>query len=144
MPPPERVPPGPPTIDAIGGVFLASEDPARLIAWYRDLGIPVDESGMFMFSNMSVFSIMKAALDLPRPASPLVEEPYGQRRATLNLRVSSLPALIDALRARRIEVAGPRDYGYGVFAWVQDPDGNLVEMWEPAASPRTPGPVDAP
>lgn len=123
------------------GVFLASKDPARLAAWYRALGVPLGEEGYGAVGGKdpvegSVFSVMPAAVELPRAGGePVEEEPYGQRAVTLNFRVSDLDAVIRGLRARGDRVAGPKDYGYGIFAWVKDPDGNVIEMWQAGASP---------
>ena len=123
------------TVQALG-VFLASEDPARLAAWYRALGVPLGDEGHCFIGgdgspgSGSVFSVMPASAALPpAPKESIVEEPYGRRRVTLNLRVDDLDAAVAGLRARGEKVAGPKDYGYGVFAWVQDPDGNVVELW---------------
>jgi catechol 2,3-dioxygenase-like lactoylglutathione lyase family enzyme len=125
---------------AVGGIFLASEDPDRLAAWYRALGLPIDENGMLVqdlpgdsFQAMGglVFSIMRARAPLaPHPEDKVQEEPYGRQRTTLNLRVADLEAVTAGLRARGFEVAGPKDYGYGSFVWTKDPDGNLVEIWQ--------------
>ena len=124
------------------GVFLASEDPERLIAWYRALGVPLGDEGYCVVGgdgtpgSGSVFSIMPASAPLPAaPTGVIEEEPYGQRRATLNLCVGHLEKTVAGLRARGTKVAGPKDAGYGAFAWAHDPDGNVVEMWSPAKAP---------
>lgn len=43
--------------------------------------------------------------------------------------MDDLEKTVAGLRARGTEVAGPKDAGYGVFAWAHDPDGNVVELW---------------
>lgn len=130
-----------PNVRAVG-VFLASEDPARLQAWYRALGVALGDEGYGFVGgdgspgSGSIFSIMPAAAGLARaPSDALVEEPYGTRRVTLNLRVNDLDAALAALRALGAAIAGPRDHGYGVFAWAHDPDGNVVELWQAGAPP---------
>jgi len=32
-------------------------------------------------------------------------------------------------------IGKPEDYGYGLFGWFLDPEGNKVELWEPKAKP---------
>lgn len=128
---------------AIGsvGVFLASKDPARLVAWYRALGVPRGEQGYGAIGGASpvegsVFSVMPASAELAHATpEPITEEPYGQRAITLNIRLSDLAEVVADLRARGNHVAGPQDYGYGVFAWVKDPDGNVIELWQASAAP---------
>lgn len=129
---------------AYGGTFLATKDVPRLVAWYRALGLPLGDDGYGFLADEPrdpvpgrdvVFSIMPAKADLAEnPRQPIGEEPYGQRRVTINLRVSALDEVLAGLRTRGNAVAGPRDYGYGRFAWVHDPDGNVVEVWEPTKS----------
>lgn len=130
----------PPGVEALG-VFLATHDAPRLIAWYRALGVPLGDEGYCTVggadpSKGSVFSIMPAARPLPgTPHEAIEEEPYGRRTVTLNLRVKGLDAVLAGLTARGDKVAGPKDYGYGRFAWVNDPDGNIVELWETGTTP---------
>ena len=50
----------------------------------------------------------------------------------INYRVDDLDALLAQLRAANIEVVGgPESHENGKFAWIMDPDGNKVELWEP-------------
>ena len=50
----------------------------------------------------------------------------------LNYRVDNLDLLLDKLRAAGAQVEDRReDSQYGRFAWVTDPDGNRIELWEP-------------
>jgi predicted enzyme related to lactoylglutathione lyase len=49
----------------------------------------------------------------------------------INFCVDDLPGMIARLAERGINVQGPEEYDYGRFAWVMDPDGNRIELWEP-------------
>jgi predicted enzyme related to lactoylglutathione lyase len=50
----------------------------------------------------------------------------------INYRVDDLDALLEALRAEGVEIDPKReDYPYGRFAWIMDPEGNRIELWEP-------------
>jgi catechol 2,3-dioxygenase-like lactoylglutathione lyase family enzyme len=120
-----------PVVQALG-VFLASEDVPRLVAWYKALGVPLGEGDYCAIgASEGVFSIQLAKTPLSSPpAGDIKPEPYGQRRVTLNLRVPDLAGVIAGLRSRGDKVAGPADYGYGIFAWVHDPDGNVIELWQ--------------
>jgi len=109
---------GPPARVQALGVFLASEDPGRLTAWYRALGVPLgDEAYGFVGGDGapgsgSIFSIMPASTPLPAAqAGAIAEEPYGQRRGTLDLRVDGLEKTVAGLRSRGTKVAGPKDAG---------------------------------
>jgi len=50
----------------------------------------------------------------------------------LNFRVENLDELVEALRAEGVWIDPKReDYDYGRFAWIIDPEGNRIELWEP-------------
>jgi predicted enzyme related to lactoylglutathione lyase len=50
----------------------------------------------------------------------------------INYRVDDLGELLAQLRAGGVEVLqGPESHENGRFAWIVDPDGNKVELWEP-------------
>ena len=50
----------------------------------------------------------------------------------LNFRVDDLDALLAALRAEGVEVDEKiQEYEYGRFAWIMDPEGHRIELWEP-------------
>ena len=52
----------------------------------------------------------------------------------LNVRVSDPDAMLAQLRAHGADVAGETQdmEGVGRFGWVTDPEGNRVELWQPA------------
>jgi predicted enzyme related to lactoylglutathione lyase len=53
--------------------------------------------------------------------------------AVLNLRVCNLDAIVEQLRAAGVEVlVDPQTYPNGRFARLHDPEGNAIELWEPA------------
>jgi predicted enzyme related to lactoylglutathione lyase len=52
----------------------------------------------------------------------------------INYRVDNLDEMIAQLRADGIEIIqGPESHENGKFAWIMDPEGNKVELWEPMA-----------
>jgi predicted enzyme related to lactoylglutathione lyase len=48
----------------------------------------------------------------------------------INLRVDDLDAMIADLAAKGISILGRQDEDYGRFAWILDPDGIKVELWQ--------------
>ena len=108
----------------IGGFFFRSNDPDKLAAWYAEhLGVdpcPRD-------------------YDTPpwhQAAGPTVVNPYPADdgpRWWINFRVRDLDAMVRQLRAAGIEVTPDAEvYPNGRFARLKDPEGNPVELWEPA------------
>ena len=111
----------------IGGYFLRAKDPAALRAWYRDsLGLETDEHGAWQQEpGTTVFAPFEADTDY-----------FGSRdqQTMLNFRVRDLDAMLAQLRAAGANVAAEvEDFdGVGRFGWVTDPEGNRIELWQPA------------
>jgi predicted enzyme related to lactoylglutathione lyase len=50
----------------------------------------------------------------------------------INYRVGDLDAILEQLRSQGVEVDDKMEESeYGRFAWVMDPEGNRLELWEP-------------
>jgi predicted enzyme related to lactoylglutathione lyase len=50
----------------------------------------------------------------------------------INYRVDDLREMLAQLTKNGVEILkGPELHENGKFAWVMDPDGNKVELWEP-------------
>ena len=123
-------------VTGIGGIFFKAKDAPALQAWYkRHLGIDVQDWGGATFSwvgsdgspagGTTVWSIGPEEGDLfaPSKASFMV-----------NYRVENLHAVVAALKAEGCNVLDKMDESeYGKFAWVIDPEGNKVELWQPPA-----------
>lgn len=114
----------------IGGVFLKARDPQALSVWYAEhFGIRPGEGGTLLFegpdsTGTTVFAHFPA------------DTQYfggGQQQAMVNLRVDDLDALLAQLATAGVTIDPTReDYPYGRFAWIVDPEGNRVELWQPA------------
>ncbi|MFF5189330.1 VOC family protein [Streptomyces sp. NPDC000345] len=111
----------------IGGYFLRATDPAALRAWYRDrLGLDLDEDGLWHpQEGPTVFATFASETDY-----------FGSRaqHTMLNFRVRDLDAMLAQLRSEGADVAEETQdmEGVGRFGWVTDPEGNRVELWQPA------------
>ena len=122
-----------PKVTGIGGVFFKSEDPEQLYTWYeKHLGI-ARKHGFVAFrwrgnddpaeEGVTVWSLFRKQSDYFSPSlSPFM----------INYRVDDLDGLLEALKADGVEVDPKReDSEYGRFAWIADPEGNRIELWEP-------------
>jgi predicted enzyme related to lactoylglutathione lyase len=50
-----------------------------------------------------------------------------------NYRVENLEALLAVLKEESVQITGEMEvYAYGKFGWIMDPEGNKIELWEPA------------
>jgi len=111
----------------IGGHFLRAADPAALSAWYREcLGLDADEHGQWHQQvGPTVFAAFESDTDY-----------FGTRtqQTMLNFRVRDLDAMLAQLRTNGAAVAEEIEdmEGVGRFGWVTDPEGNRIELWQPA------------
>jgi predicted enzyme related to lactoylglutathione lyase len=119
-------------VTGIGGVFFKAKDPKELQTWYeRHLGFVADENGYVSFKwwegadptreGQTIWSAMKDSTKYFDPST----RPY-----MINYRVENLDRMLAQLKAAGVE-AKREDSEYGNFAWVMDPEGNRIELWEP-------------
>jgi predicted enzyme related to lactoylglutathione lyase len=120
-------------VTGIGGIFFEARDPAALGAWYRDhLGLDVTDWNGAIFqwggegsdAGITIWSPFAADTEYMAPStSPFM----------INFRVADLDALLAALKAEGCDVVdNTLASEQGKFGWVIDPEGNKVELWEPA------------
>jgi catechol 2,3-dioxygenase-like lactoylglutathione lyase family enzyme len=119
-------------VTGLGGVFFKADDPEGLHAWYeRHLGLRKENGGVFFrwrerdaeAPGTTVWSIF--------PRDTTYFDP-GKAPFMLNYRVDDMDAILTRLRAEGVTVEDRREDGeYGRFAWVMDPEGNRIELWEP-------------
>jgi predicted enzyme related to lactoylglutathione lyase len=119
-------------VTGIGGVFFKSKDPRKLSVWYeKHLGLKSEDNVVF-------FRWRDANTDAPGttllsffPQDTKYFEP-GTSPLMMNYRVENLDALLEMLRAEGVDIHEKRENSeYGQFAWITDPDGNKIELWQP-------------
>lgn len=139
-----------PLINGLGGAFVFSDKPVELAKWYTEhFGFEFEGSAEFgafyqMFWGVdpdnperkldTTFSIIKANRNMGRSAP--AEEPesmYGDQAYMMNLRTDDLDALVAHLESKGVAILKRESEEYGRFAWVRDPEGNRVELYEPVA-----------
>jgi predicted enzyme related to lactoylglutathione lyase len=119
-------------VNGIGGVFLKARDPKKMAAWYHEhLGIQ-SRGGYADFvwrekDNPERIGHTTWAL-FPTNTSYL-----GSSGAAMmiNYRVTNLERMLAQLRSAGVAVEKVQDESYGRFAWITDPEGNRIELWEP-------------
>lgn len=123
-------------VTGIGGFFFRAKDPKALALWYQQhLGIVTiptseGETGWQQEAGTTAFTPF-----------PETTKYFGdpQKVWMLNFRVRDLDKMAAQLQAAGIEVKiDPQSYPYGRFAQLHDPEGNPIQLWQPAkpAAPR--------
>ena len=122
-------------IIGIGGIFFKSPEARQLRDWYHaQLGFDASPEGFgFLWRDharaeverRTVWSIFSAASSYFDPS----KAPF-----MINYNVDDLDAFLAKMEARGVVIDAKREsYDYGRFAWIYDPDGNKIELWEPPA-----------
>lgn len=118
-------------ITGVGGVFFKAKDPKALAAWYRDvLGMPVEAWGGAALR----YDAPKHPPALAWNAFPASTKYFAPSTTGLmiNYAVDDMDALLARLQSKGITVLKRDDSDpNGRFAWILDPEGNKVELWEP-------------
>lgn len=117
-------------ITGVGGIFFKARDPQQLMEWYsQHLGLQF-QHGFVQFEctgetpGTTTVAIFKEDSGYFSPSG----RPY-----MINFRVADLRGLLDELREKGVAIAGDmQEHEYGRFGWVIDPEGNKIELWEPA------------
>lgn len=120
-------------VTGIGGVFLKAKDPKTLSAWYaKHLNVVLSEYGGITFrwadevpkgTGTTAWSLFPAESKYFGP---------GPQTAMVNYRVDDLDGILEKMKADGVTIDPKReDASYGKFAWIVDPEGNRVELWQP-------------
>jgi len=121
-------------VTGIGGVFFLSKGGGTaLSAWYeKHLGMKLEEFGAAILQweedtaedkGLTVWGVADHDSEWFKPS---------MSSFMINYRVDDLDKLIEQLTAAEIDIIqGPEYHENGVFAWIMDPEGNKIELWEP-------------
>ena len=116
----------------LGGLFFKSPDPQKLLAWYAKwLGMGDGKASVEFASDalpakaLTVWSPFLSDTDYFNPST---------RDFMFNLVVDDVDAALGQVHLGGAQVIGEvEEHEYGRFGWFVDPDGNKVELWEPAS-----------
>jgi len=123
-------------VTGIGGIFFKSrKDNAALAAWYqKHLGLPLEIWGGAILrwqddkagnGGLTVWHVAEKESQWFSPSDSAF---------MINYRVDDLDGLLAQLKQNGVPIVkGPDEEFNGKFAWIMDPDGNKVELWEPKA-----------
>lgn len=120
-------------VTGIGGIFFKARDPKALAAWYeKNLGISLEKWGGAILrwpadtAGDGGVTVWHVAAQDTKWFAP------SESSFMVNYRVDDLDGLIAQLAAAGIPlVKGPEVEDNGAFAWVMDPEGNKLELWQP-------------
>jgi predicted enzyme related to lactoylglutathione lyase len=127
-------------IDGIGGAFLFSNDSKRLVAWYRDcLGIVTEGQDSecdsvyksFEYRDLENPEIKRTMVWAIIPTKQDIRD--KPRTGKINYTVKNMAEVLSRLKSKGVAIEKTEEYpSMGIFAWLKDPDGNPIELWQPA------------
>lgn len=127
-------------VDGIGGAFLFTNDVKRLATWYRDcLGIvPEGEDTdcnslyvSFEYGDLKNPGMKRTIAWAIMPTKEDIKD--KPRTGKINYTVKSMAEILGHLKSKGVAIEKTEEYpSMGIFAWLKDPDGNSIELWEPA------------
>ncbi|MFT7589947.1 MAG: putative enzyme related to lactoylglutathione lyase [Limisphaerales bacterium] len=120
-------------VTGIGGVFFKCKDSEAQKLWYeKHLGIPASQYGFsFQWNKNEGSDSPGHTAWSPFKTDTKYFEP-SQKDFMFNYRVDDLDALLKVLKEEGVEIVGePESFEYGKFAWIMDPEGNKIELWQP-------------
>ena len=120
-------------ITGVGGIFIKSKDPKALAHWYRDvLGVRLEPWGGAMLRYdapghppVVTWNAFPSSTDYMAPST---------REFMIDFAVDDLDAYLARLKDKGVTILKSEDGGStGRFAWILDPDGTKIELWQPKA-----------
>lgn len=114
----------------IGGVFFKAQNPAKLSAWYKEnLGFEIQDwnGAIFMHSEQTqnTYNVWAPFEENTEHFAP------SKQSFMINFIVDNLLDLVTHLKQKNHDISEIESHEQGMFAWIIDPEGNKVELWEP-------------
>ena len=123
-------------VSGIGGVFIYANDPASLAKWYeKHLGIKTtfneDEGAYYHQFAYRHDDDPKRKSNTTWAILPVKNKPFKQNGGfMINYHVENLDTMIDQLKEMSVKIEKIKTYDYGKFAWITDPAGNRIELYQ--------------
>ena len=122
-------------VTGIGGVFFKTQNPKELAEWYKtNLGLDLEAWGgaILRWTNDQATdkgtTVWSLAPNDTKWFSP------SESNFMINYRIDNMAEMLEQLKAGNVTIEkGPEYHENGVFAWIMDPAGNKLELWEPMA-----------
>ena len=120
-------------VTGIGGVFFKCDDPKGMNEWYaKNLGLPAGDYGAtFEWRSNDDPSKQGSTTWSTFPQDTKYFNPSA-KPFMINYRVENLAELAEELKKANVSFVNEiADSDYGKFVHVLDPEGNIIELWEP-------------
>ncbi|MCJ8211370.1 VOC family protein [Mucilaginibacter sp. RS28] len=120
-------------VTGLGGIFFKCKDPKSMNDWYaQNLGLPTSDYGAnFEWLHADDPSKKGTTVWTTFPDTTKYFNP-SEKPFMINYRVEDLAALVEELKSNNVTIVDEiAVYDYGKFVHILDPEGNIIELWEP-------------
>jgi len=120
-------------VTGLGGVFFKSENPQNMNEWYaKNLGLETSEYGTtFEWRQAENPSLKGSTSWCAFPNDTKYFNP-SSKPFMINYRVDNIVELVAELKKENVTIVDEiAEYDYGKFVHILDPEGNIIELWEP-------------
>jgi predicted enzyme related to lactoylglutathione lyase len=120
-------------VTGLGGVFFKCDNPKEMNEWYsKNLGLATNDWGAtFDWRHDEDPSKKGTTAWNTFPQNTKYFNP-STKPFMINYRVENLVALVDELKKDSVTIIDEiADSDYGKFVHILDPEGNIIELWEP-------------
>jgi predicted enzyme related to lactoylglutathione lyase len=121
-------------VTGLGGIFFKSENPKQMNEWYAaNLGLPATDYGAtFDWVTAGAPEIKGSTTWSPFKHDTTYFEP-SKKDFMINFTVVDIEGLVQQLKTAGVTILDVvTDSDYGKFVHILDPEGNKIELWEPA------------
>ena len=120
-------------VTGLGGVFFKSENPQNMNEWYaKNLGLATGDYGTtFEWRDAEDPTVKGSTSWCAFPKDTKYFNP-SPKPFMINYRVENIVELVAELKKDNVTIIDEiADYDYGKFVHILDPEGNVIELWEP-------------
>lgn len=119
----------------LGGIFIYSENPKELADWYKvyfdfDYEYTDEYKAYYLSFYYKEENTEKRRYVAWSILSSKDRPQVQQKLFCINYRVNDLVSFCESLRIKGVEVKGPENHNEGSFAWLNDLEGNYIELWQ--------------
>jgi predicted enzyme related to lactoylglutathione lyase len=121
-------------VTGLGGIFFKCDNPRDMQDWYaKNLGLAISEYGTTFEWRQVDNPAQKGSTTWGTFAQDADNFQPSAKPFMINYRVENLVELVAELKKANVTIVGEiAEYDYGKFVHVLDPEGNILELWEPA------------
>lgn len=123
-------------VTGLGGIFFKCDNPQNMNEWYaKNLGLATSEYGTtFEWLQTDHLGKIGSTTWCTFPKDTKYFNP-STKPFMINYRVEDLALLVEELKKDNVTIIDEiADSAYGKFVHILDPEGNIIELWEPKES----------